>query len=141
MSDNWTMPDWLRDALLACGYCQESIGEADSLYDTDKQEIRLSAISGNDILDIANSIDDLIPLRAAGLLLTPGERADAQITENSLEQLHVLYDKVAAEITRLRAENERLKKLLDELRRWCGCGYAEDGLFNRIDTALGAEHE
>ena len=111
MSDNWTMPDELR-----------------AYIDSSSAAPRPGGLR----VHLRNAIEHATDYyRTAGLLLTPGER-DRQV-EAGVEALQ--------DIRRLRAENERLKKLLDELRRWCGCGYAEDGLFNRIDTALGAEHE
>ena len=134
MSDKWVIPEWMREIIpiseqVDADYFIELLGMGDVKAEWAK-------------LRLEN-------LRAAGLLLTPGERD------------HPLCD----EIDRLRAENERLREALKSLRRdshyecedcWyscpksgeccndnasdrCTCG--ADAVNTLIDTALGADHD
>ena len=120
MSDNWTMPAWMRDVF----------GD-----DADKIEARRN--SADTIYRcLAQAVTDIAQIwRRAGLLLTPREKRGRDIT---MSELGVAIRGDATLITRLRAENEQMREALE-------FAYTDTGLcrkcVDRIEAALGAEHE
>ena len=122
MSDNWTMPAWMRDVF----------GD-----DADKIEARRN--SADTIYRcLAQAVTDIAQIwRRAGLLLTPREKRGRDIT---MSELGVAIRGDATLITRLRAENEQMRGLLYE---WQGRPEEEclEDIDERTTAALGAEHE
>ena len=140
MSDEkWQMPDWMRDVLVATD---------DRLVVLIEQAKNTPIAERSSVMDeyVARTIA-LQDARAAGLLLTLEQAADVQVTENSLNELHALYDGLAAKRDRLRAENERLRRALNNLIPWASKAVADHPYNKTIgrraldaaDAALGGE--
>ena len=89
---------------------------------------------------VEQALDRLvIKLRTAGLLLTPGEKQERDIT---MSEVGVAIRGDATLITRLRAENDRLRDALAKIGEWL---LIHDltivDKMKQVTAALGAEHE
>jgi len=137
MSEKWTMPDWMREGLLACDYIQGDIDRADKHYNADKQSLSLSTLDG--FMAMSDTIVDLVQLRSAGLLLTQGQKESMELDVLGYE---AAIEDAGKQITRLRAENEKMRAALAhyaECGDGCTCG---DGWSHNIAlAALGADHD
>ena len=129
MSKKWVMEDWMREVLGSCEDGEFTTRNIDAemgvpSWKRDPAFMRIKSI--------------LIDLRAAGLLLTPGEKQDI---DGALSEVAVVYCELTGgrfskantkarfildevdicnrkliehELTRLRAENERFRNLLHQ---------------------------
>ena len=126
MSDNWTMPDWMREIY---GEIAPKLG-ADYIA---QQYIQQQAMKG--FCRYAYEVNLLLTLHTHGLLLTPGE--DKEIAGWSAELTRLRFDN-----TRLRAENERMREALAKIGEWL---LIHDltivDKMKQVTAALGAEHE
>lgn len=172
-TQKWTMPNWMREALLICGYQQYRIDDADQYYCKSEQKITQEGRSeGWDCL--ADTILDLVNIHSASLLLTReqatirnanlcvycGERIEAD-TDDEQDRLLREHIEVCEKhpVTRLRAENERLRGMLGTCRDAINAqpedafGFGGNEGFDslrwpikhelllNINTALGADHD
>jgi len=154
MTNNWTMPDWMRDVLETAW---PNFMERAFIKDVLRDESMGGGSYRDEDCNLAETMAEkelLESLRAAGLLLTPGEREDAS---EALGRESMALADANRELTRLRAENERLRdkleRVADVLRYNAnsrgGLAYEIERALepsshngeNNGDNDLGAEHE
>jgi len=132
MSENWTMPAWMRE-VIDLPVDSDVIGKYEDAYNENKSRRTTSQRM------LYDEIVLLEELRAAGLLLTPREKRGRDIT---MSELGVAIRGDATLITRLRAENERLRDALAKIGEWL---LIHDltivDKMKQVTAALGAEHE
>ena len=128
----WTMPEWMREVLQAID--DRDIPHIEETMNEPMEPWGRSAIH----LFVSQSVKRLEALRTAGLLLTPGEDKERDIT---LSEIGVAMRGDATLITRLRAENEKMRGLLERAGdKLCRQDMYEE-LQKEIWQALGADHE
>ena len=122
MSENWTMPAWMRD-----------------MFGDDADKIEARRNSADTIYRcLAQAVTDIAQIwRRAGLLLTPREKRGRDIT---MSELGVAIRGDATLITRLRAENEQMREIAQLVAECNNDNYCPLCRSN-ARAALGAEHE
>ena len=97
---DWTMPEWMREV------CEATQVSATWHEDEINSGATLRVWSAQDTVNLLES------LRAAGLLSTPAEKDSAEVDKLGYE---AAIEDASKQITRLRAENERLRGRLKHI--------------------------